>query len=251
MRLLMVFLKEPIAGRVKTRLARDVGDENASQYYKVLVEVLLRQLRGLNNCRIRFYYTPDDASEAIRFWILSEMSAISGPSNELYLAPSSHLLDEPSQEIDFHPQGDGDLGDRMTRAFTQGFNEGFDEICVIGSDCPECGARWINAAFSRLSAESSRQVIIGPSQYGDYYLLALKSAAPSLFEEIPQSASKVLEATLSAASAEKLSVELLPSLSAVTNLPDWERILKSPLGAALKKALGEHVDNESSEMHYR
>jgi len=249
MRLLMVFLKEPIPGRVKTRLASDVGDENATRYYKALVEVLLRQLQGLNNCRIRFCYAPDDAGDAIRFWILPEMRAASGPSDELYLAPTSHLIDDLSQEIDFHPQGEGDLGDRMTRAFTQGFDEGFQEVCVIGSDCPECGSRWINAAFSRLSANKPRQVVIGPSQDGGYYLLALESPAPSLFEKIPWSDSKVLSATLSAASTEKLRVELLPELSDVDHLGDWERVLKTPLGAALKKALGEPLDDNLAEMY--
>ena len=249
MRLLMVFLKEPIPGKVKTRLASDVGDENATRYYKALVEVLLRQLQGLNNCRIRFCYAPDDAGDAIRFWILPEMRATSGPTQEIYLAPASHLVDDPSQEIDFHQQGEGDLGDRLARAFTQGFDDGFQEVCVIGSDCPECGSRWINAAFSRLSADKPRQVVIGPSQDGGYYLLALESPAPGLFEKIPWSDSQVLDATLAVAATEELNVELLPPLSDVDHLPDWQRVLKSPLGAALKKALGEPLDDDCSETH--
>ena len=63
MRLLLVFLKEPIPGKVKTRLAKDVGEDTAALYYKAIVEVLLKQLRGLENCRIRFCFTPDDAEE--------------------------------------------------------------------------------------------------------------------------------------------------------------------------------------------
>jgi len=138
MRLLLVFLKEPAPGKVKTRLAADVGEETATRYYRALVEVLLKQLRGLQNTRIRFCYAPDDAHDAIRFWLLPEMNASSKDSNSnsqnstesapLFLAPTTPNSTAATQEIDFHPQGDGNLGDRMSRAFTQGFEEGFQEI---------------------------------------------------------------------------------------------------------------------------
>jgi rSAM/selenodomain-associated transferase 1 len=243
MRLLLVFLKEPIPGQVKTRLAADVGDDDAARYYKALVEVLLRQLQGLNNCRIRFCYTPDDAEDAIRFWLLPEMRATSAPSKNLYLAPTSHATTELSQEIDFHAQRDGDLGDRLERAFAQGFTDGFSEIAVIGTDCPDCGARWINAAFSRLAAHTSNHSVIGPSKDGGYYLLALNAPTPDLFQNIPWSQSNVLESTLSAAHSppDPMTTELLPELTDVDNLSDWQRVRNSPLGAALKKALGEEI----------
>ena len=144
MRLLMVFLKEPIPGKVKTRLASTVGAEEAARRYKALVEVLLRQLQGLENCRIRFCYAPDDADDAIRFWLLPLMNASSGESENVYLAPTA-LGEKYRQEIDFRPQGQGDLGERMQRAFAEGFTDGYEQIAVIGTDCPDCGARWINA----------------------------------------------------------------------------------------------------------
>ncbi|MGB1260876.1 MAG: TIGR04282 family arsenosugar biosynthesis glycosyltransferase, partial [Akkermansiaceae bacterium] len=153
-RLLLVFLKEPIPGCVKTRLAADLGEEEATRIYRALVEVLLLQLRGLENCRIRFCYTPDDADDAIRFWILPYLNAQAngGDGADSYLIPAPDGSTQQPQEVDFSPQGKGDLGERLTRAFDQGFADGYSEIAVIGSDCPQCGARWINAAFSRLTA---------------------------------------------------------------------------------------------------
>ena len=245
MRLLLVFLKEPTPGKVKTRLAADLGDEEAARCYKALVEVLLRQLQGLNDCRIRFCYAPDDAGDAIRFWILPEMNATSGSAEGLYLAPASPSgIGTATQEVDFHTQGDGDLGDRMQRAFERGFEEGFQQISVIGSDCPDCGARWINAAFSRLSNSSHRHAVIGPSTDGGYYLLGLNSPTPAIFQDIPWSADDVLEATLTAARGAGVNIEQLPSLSDVDHLSDWKHILTTPLGAALKKALGEELDDD-------
>lgn len=233
----MIFLKEPIPGKVKTRLAADVGHEDAARYYKALVEVLLRQLQGLENCRIRFCYAPDDADDAIRFWLLPQMNGSRGETEDVYLAPTA-LGEKYRQEIDFRPQGDGDLGERMERAFAEGFADGFEEIAVIGTDCPDCGARWINAGFSRMAKES-RHGMIGPSTDGGYYLLGLKNHSPSLFQNISWSEDNVLELTLTAANKADISLEQLPFLTDVDHLDDWENVLASPLGAALKKALGE------------
>ncbi len=242
MRLLLVFLKEPIPGKVKTRLAQDVGDEDASRYYKALVEVLLRQLQGLQDCRIRFCYAPDDAEDAIRFWLLPEMRATSSSTEGLYLAPHSHTVEKPIQEVDFRPQGSGHLGDRLDRALTSAFEEDYNEVAVIGTDCPDCGARWINAAFSRLNSDKGHDLVIGPSTDGGYYLMILKSPAPTLFQNIPWSENDVFEKTAEAAKSAGLNLESLPELSDVDHLSDWERVIASPLGAALKKALGEELE---------
>lgn len=244
MRLLLVFINEPVPGKVHTRLAVDAGEQEAARYYKATVEVMLRQLQGLENCRIRFCYAPDDAGEAIRFWILPCMSATMAADDNLYLAPSSHAGDTLSQEVDFRPQGEGDFGAKLERAFAEGFTQGYKDIAVIGPNSPECGARWINAAFSRLDSQAARDAVIGPTTSGSYYLLVLKSHASELFEDIPWKSENVLSATLSAARRGGLSLEHLPRLGEVVELSDWQNLLGSPLGAALKKALGEPVKDE-------
>lgn len=249
MRLLLVMLKEPIAGQVKTRLGSSVGDELAATYYRALVEVLLKQLQGLQNCRIRFCFTPDDADDAVRFWLLPEMKASASPENDnLYLAPSPSINEEFSQEVDFRPQGSGnlgnpdDFGNRIEKAFQQGFDDGFSEIALINSDCPECGARWINAAFSRLE-QSDKNLIIGPSLQGSYYLLALSAAQPALFQNINWDSDQVFKTTLQRAHELELNIEILPQLQPVINEDDWERIRTTPLNAKIKKRLGEDLDD--------
>ena len=246
MRLLMIFLKEPIPGKVKTRLASTVGSEEAARYYKALVEVLLRQLQGLENCRIRFCYAPDDADDAIRFWLLPQMNASRGETEHVYLAPTA-LGEKYRQEIDFRPQGNGDLGDRMKRAFAEGFTDGYEEIAVIGTDCPECGARWINAGFSRMAKETSHGMI-GPSTDGGYYLLGLKTPCPQLFDHIAWSESSVLEDTLASAKDAGLHLEQLPALTDIDQEDDWKNLLVSPLGGAIKKALGEKIEDLNQEI---
>ena len=241
MRLLMIFLKEPIPGKVKTRLASTVGSEEAARYYKALVEVLLRQLQGLENCRIRFCYAPDDANDAIRFWLLPQMNASRGETEHVYLAPTA-LGEKYRQEIDFRPQGGGDLGDRMQRAFAEGFTDGYEKIAVIGTDCPDCGARWINAGFSRMSNENTHG-IIGPSTDGGYYLLGLKTPCPEVFQNITWSEETVLEDTIAQAKGAGLHLEQLPPLTDIDEEDDWNKLLASPLGSAIKKALGEEMED--------
>ncbi|WP_435894837.1 TIGR04282 family arsenosugar biosynthesis glycosyltransferase [Oceaniferula spumae] len=226
---------------MKTRLAADVGNDEAARYYKALVEVLLKQLQGLEKCRIRFCYAPDDADDAIRFWLLPLMNGSPSETEGVYLAPTA-LGEKYRQEIDFRPQGEGDLGDRMQRAFAEGFVDGFEEIAVIGTDCPDCGARWINAGFSRMSTDQ-RDGMIGPSTDGGYYLLGLKTPCPSLFTSIAWSEDTVLDRTLSAAEKAGLKIEKLPPLTDIDHLEDWNSLLEGPLGASIKKSLGEELDS--------
>ena len=66
MRLLILFLREPLPGQVKTRLGRSVGSERAAIIYRAMVRILLQQLSGLERCHLRIAYSPDDAEEAVR-----------------------------------------------------------------------------------------------------------------------------------------------------------------------------------------
>ncbi|MGJ8678324.1 MAG: TIGR04282 family arsenosugar biosynthesis glycosyltransferase [Akkermansiaceae bacterium] len=230
MRLLLVMLKEPLDGQVKTRLGATVGSDTATLYYKSLVEVLLKQLQGLNQCRIRFCYAPDDAEDAIRFWILPLMKASGNPDEPaLYRAPVSYGRDDSTQELDFRPQGDGEFNVRLHRAFQQGFADGFTEIAAVGSDCPECGARWINAAFSRLSP-SKNKVVLGPTAQKNHYLTIMNKLHESIFYKETSHISEV-------------EIEYLPPLCPVVIESDWNRLRKTPLNAALKKVLGEQPDD--------
>ena len=237
MRLLLVFLKEPTPGKVKTQLASDVGDETATRYYQALVEALLRQLQGLKNTRIRFCYTPEDAHDAIRFWLLPKMKATGSDSPSVFLAPSTPHSSDPTQEIDFRAQGDGEISERIHRAFTQGFEEGFQEIAAIGTDCPECGSRWINAAFAQMGQKDKRHGIIGPTPNGEIYFLALKSPAPDLLKNISWKANDALSSALSAAEKSQITLEKLPPLANVNSHNDWLKLMDSPLGASIKKSL--------------
>lgn len=245
MRLLIVMIKEPITGQVKTRLGASVGLELASTYYKALVEILLKQLHGLNNCRIRFCFTPDDASDSVRFWILPELSALPSPEDKnVYLTTSPITGEKTAQEIDFRPQGTGSLDTKIANAFKQGFHDGFSEIALINSDCPECGARWINAAFSALPP-SANNLIVGPSLQGNCYLIILSSALSSpnndLLENLQWDKDKAFQIILERAKNADIQLKTLPQLRPIIDQSDWDALRQTPLNAAIKKILGEDL----------
>ncbi len=241
MRLLLVVLQEPIPGAVLPKLAAEAGLEKACQYYKALIEVMITQLQGLENCRIRFCYTPEDASDAIKFWLLPRMEACSADEANLYHAPCSSTNENP-QEIDFYPLRTPSIADGISKAFTDGFAEGFDQIAVLNPTCLECGARWINATFSRLHPETNRDAIIGPTYMDRYYILALKADTPELFAGIPWDSPRLLSLTQTAAEQSRREIELLPPLMETSSLEDWQRLIECPLGPALKKVLGGPLD---------
>src|SRR5262245_46667242 len=105
---LIVFLKAPRPGSVKTRLARVLGDEAACDAYRRLVPILLNRLAELPE--LVLCYSPDDALDEIRPWLRQRWHAA--------------------------PQGDGDLGERLAGAFDRAFAAGARRVAVIGSDCP-------------------------------------------------------------------------------------------------------------------
>jgi hypothetical protein len=124
-------------------------------------------------------------------------------------------------------QGPGDLGERLLRAFAEGFSGGAAAVAVIGSDCPDLGAGDINDAFQALE---SRDAVFGPAVDGGYWLVGLRrsalSSAGNLFRGIGWGGGEVLASSLAAAERSALSVALLRTLVDVDrpeDLASWER----------------------------
>lgn len=174
--LLLIFIKNPIPGKVKTRLAKDLGDEKAVEYYKKLLEITRAQAEGTN---------------AIKWLCYGDF--INNQDNwrdEVFLKKLQH--------------GEN-LGDRMSHFFNEGFNSGFNRIVIIGSDCPELKSSDLNKAFEFLK---QKDAVIGPANDGGYYLLGL-SKNVNLFENKEWSTESVFDDTISDFKKENLSFEIL------------------------------------------
>mgnify|MGYP003640019366 CR=1 FL=1 len=186
---LIVFIKNPVLGTVKTRLAASIGDEKALVVYNDLVEKCRNECLAVNAERHIFYskQISDDA------W-----------SEEYFLK---------------YVQSEGDLGIKITDAFRSIFKEG-GKVIIIGSDCYDLDAHTIEDAFEKLD---DSDVVIGPANDGGYYLLGTNNFHPELFQDITWSTEKVLKETVKQANTNNLSVSLLKELIDLDTLEDLQK----------------------------
>ena len=192
--LLIVFVKAPRPGEVKTRLAADIGPEAACGAYHSMVRHLWRHIGGVRPVQLRF--APDDASAELDPWL------------------------QPGWGM--RPQGPGNLGQRLSTAFAEAFREGFTKVAVIGSDCPEVTRDDIENAWDRLD---HHDLVVGPASDGGYWLLGLDRHHPELFQGIAWSTDKVLTQTLARAESLRLKTCCLRTLTDVDSAEDWKRFL--------------------------
>lgn len=144
MRLLTLRIDEPLAGRVLTAMADEVGAEEAARRYRAVVVTTLRQLRGLAETRLRLIVTPEDGAEAVRFWLLPRLSGAWTADGGVYRADG--------WEIDF-----GGEDQSAYRVLAEG-----DALC------PMLGARWVHAAW--LGIERGTHRVRGAATGGgDYF----------------------------------------------------------------------------------
>jgi rSAM/selenodomain-associated transferase 1 len=186
---LILFIKNPRPGHVKTRLARTMGDAEALRIYRFLLEKTRETALGVNARRMLFY------SEQVQ-----------------------HDDEWPPTQFDKHVQAEGNLGDRMRAAFKTAFDEGANRAVIIGSDCPDIDPHTIYAAFEALN---THEVVVGPSADGGYYLLGMRRLWPTLFEGIQWSTAAVLTQTLDKAERLGLSVYSLQTLLDIDEEMDW------------------------------
>ena len=122
-------------------------------------------------------------------------------------------------QLTFRPQGQGDLGEKIQRAFHRAFQTGAKRVVIIGTDCPDLTAEILEDAFNALLP---RDVVIGPAQDGGYYLIGLSRLIPELFEEIEWGGDKVFAQTICKAREVGARFELLVQLSDVDRPEDLE-----------------------------
>ena len=191
---LIIFLKAPQPGTVKTRLGLGGAAESAA--YQRLVGQVLQEMAVFNGVELRF--APADAEKEIRPWLKDGWTAA--------------------------PQGDGDLGDRMHLAFGEAFGKGAKRVVIIGSDCPYVSAGDIRAAWKALDTSD---LVLGPAEDGGYWLIGLRQEQPGLFANMPWSSKQVFSETIGRAKALGLKTSLLRTLSDVDTREDWEKFISA------------------------
>lgn len=133
------------------------------------------------------------------------------------------------------PQCEGDLGQRLEHAVGRCFAEGVSRVVVIGTDCPGLDEHGLTAAFRALDRTD---VVVGPVSDGGYYLIGLRTWAPTVFRNIAWGSSRVLGQTLERLGAGRLSVHVLPTLSDIDDAEDLKTWLRRPRQTARQGVSG-------------
>ena len=190
---LAIYAKEPVAGRVKTRLVPPLTPQEAGDLFRAMLGGGLAPAAHLPGLGPWLFVA--DGGDGTRF------------------PPEAHPL--PCR-----PQNGTDLGLRMENTFRELFAAGYAEVAIIGSDSPDLPAAHIDAAFARLG---EADVVYGPSADGGYYLIALRQVHEVLFRDIPWSSGTELRLSLERARAAGLTSALLPEWYDVDTPADLER----------------------------
>ncbi|HEY4388275.1 MAG TPA: TIGR04282 family arsenosugar biosynthesis glycosyltransferase [Ktedonobacteraceae bacterium] len=183
---LLIMTRYPEKGKVKTRLARSIGDEATLQVYQAF----------LIDLALRFKEIASDL-----YWVYT-------PAMPGFHAALAELIAPVRLPGSSFPQQGVDLGERLLEAFRTIHAQGYRAAVLIGSDSPHISEDTILQA---MQAMEHADVVLGPSVDGGYYLIAMRQPH-DVFTDIPMSTDAVLRLTVKKAQEQGLRVQLLETL---------------------------------------
>ncbi len=188
--LIIIFTRNPELGKVKTRLAKTIGNESALAIYKFLLAHTQKTIRNIN-CDKAVYY-----SIKIR-------------KNDIW---DDIIYQKYKQEGE-------DLGVKMYNAFKDSFMKNYKKVVIVGSDLFDLESKYIEEAFQELD---NNDVVIGPAQDGGYYLLAMKMLHHHIFKNKIWGTATVFKDTIN--NLKKENIFLLKTLNDIDIYDDIKNI---------------------------
>ena len=192
---LVVMLKVPIAGQVKTRLAAKIGKEDATKLYRCFIHDTFSGISLLKNIDIIAAYAPQNLISRVKRLVPLGVVVI--------------------------PQKGRDLGERIQNVFSHLFSIGYKKIAIIGADSPDLPTEYIEKSFLLLKGKT--RLVIGPAEDGGYYLIAMSNPfapplrkggkggfASEIFKDIPWGTGTVFKETIEKAKRAGLKSAVLP-----------------------------------------
>lgn len=203
---LILFTRYPEVGKTKTRLIPYLGAEQAACLQRQMTEHIIAEMQ-----RVSVNYSPS-----------LEIHFAGGNRDQMATWLGDHLC--------YCPQSSGDLGMRMSRAFSQGFQDGMQRVVMIGADCPDVTSNLLAQAFQSLEASD---IVLGPALDGGYYLIGLSETCCSVYQDLFQGiewgTSQVFDQTVAIARHLNLSFTALTPLSDIDRPEDlaiWDNIAR-------------------------
>ncbi len=211
MNALVVFLKYPEPGKVKTRLGKTIGMESAAKLYEIFVRGTFRLVEKVDVGRVFAAIDPPEKIGQFQKYIPGKVTVF--------------------------PQAGDDLGKRMNHAIRYLCSVGAEKVAVLGTDSPTLPSEYLLRAFNILDTDD---LVIGPAEDGGYYLIALKEPVDALFQNISWSSAEVLKSTIQYAQKLGLSYSLLPAWYDIDDLITLRRAAECKSGERILAYLMEN-----------
>jgi uncharacterized protein len=197
---LVIMARYPERGKVKTRLARFLGEDETLLLYHAFLQDLAQRFSNWTY-DLHWAYTP-----AVHEHVFSSLIA--------------SLIAEQDPSMYVFPQLGEDFGTRLYQAFMKMHEMLYSRVILIGSDSPQISRATVQRAYEALDIAD---VVLGPAEDGGYYLLAMRQPY-DVFSGIPMSTDVVLDMTIARAQAQHLSVYLLEPLFDVDTQHELARL---------------------------
>jgi uncharacterized protein len=204
---LILFARDPVLGKVKTRLSSFLKEDAILKLYTCFLQDSIDKIRQVEN--------------ADRFVGVA-------PSNE-----SGFFTGMPGSDIHLFVQEGKELGDKMRQALQDRFAEGYKRVVIIGSDSPSLPVSYIDQAL-----RCDKDVVLGPSTDGGYYLIGMQGKVVELFDGVSWGTETVLRETCEHLVRSGAELELLPVWYDVDG-PEDLKFFKSHLDLIKQAGLGE------------
>jgi uncharacterized protein len=201
---IIIFVKAPYPGQVKTRLAKSIGDRQAAQLYRCFTEDVLATVESLGLDTLIFF-APATEAACLQYWL---------GEHQCYI-----------------PQQGTHLGDRMAAAFRHSFSLGYQRVLILGSDSPDLPHAFLVEALEALQ----QQAVIGPSEDGGYYTLGFTPSTfcPAVFGTLPWSTPQVYPQTLEILKQQSCPVHVLPAWTDIDTLDDLRQFYNRHQGKSV------------------
>lgn len=179
---IFIMMKYPELGKVKSRLAKSIGEEAATNLYRAFIQDTLSTVQSLDIPHHIAMY-PLESQEKFSKWLGSS--------------------------FEFFPQQGANLGERLQNGFTKMFEKGYHQVIALASDCPDLPIEILQSAVSQLQSD---KVVIGPAPDGGYYLIGFSSDLfiPDAFVDVAWSTESVFQETMSRIESITDQIHVLP-----------------------------------------
>lgn len=228
--ILVIVAKEPVPGKVKTRLSSHLSARQAAQLYSLSIQDMVEEMTHLTGNSLAIAYTPEMAAPVFKKMI--------------------------PQTIRLFTQQGVDLGERLANIFQRMFDEGYDQVHIVNSDSPDLSNHLVKQSMTLLNNPQT-DAVFGPCDDGGYYLVGLRRPIPELFTQIPWSTDEVLQKTLERAQQLGLHCNLLGAWYDIDTYDDILRFLarnrknldnhRQPGWRTLRyvRAIAKHLDTQN------